>query len=73
MIRRGAGWRPRCAGYRKLTLWTNDCLHAARALYVAEGFQLVKEEPHLSFGKQLTGQYWTLALSPVRGASQERT
>ncbi|HZH05729.1 MAG TPA: bifunctional helix-turn-helix transcriptional regulator/GNAT family N-acetyltransferase [Lautropia sp.] len=54
----------RC-GYRKLTLWTNDCLHAARAIYVAEGFRLVKEEPHLSFGKQLTGQYWALSLSPA--------
>jgi GNAT superfamily N-acetyltransferase len=51
------------SGYRKLTLWTNDCLHAARAIYVAEGFRLVKEEPHVSFGKQLTGQYWALPLS----------
>jgi len=64
LVREAIGFARGC-GYRKLTLWTNDCLHAARAVYVAEGFQLVKEEPHLSFGKQLTGQYWTLALPPT--------
>lgn len=63
LVQEAVEFARRC-GYRKLTLWTNDCLHAARAIYVAEGFRLVKEEPHLSFGKQLTGQYWALPLSP---------
>src|ERR1044072_6431391 len=43
----------RKAGYKKLTLWTNSILHAARKIYVNEGFQLVKEDPHHSFGKDL--------------------
>jgi DNA-binding MarR family transcriptional regulator/GNAT superfamily N-acetyltransferase len=52
----------RAVGYRKLVLWTNDILHAARKIYVAEGFRLVKEEQHHSFGKDLIGQYWELDL-----------
>jgi DNA-binding MarR family transcriptional regulator/GNAT superfamily N-acetyltransferase len=52
----------RAFGYRKLVLWTNDVLHAARRIYVAEGFRLTKEEQHHSFGKDLVGQYWELGL-----------
>ena len=52
----------RAAGYRTLTLWTNDVLTAARAIYQAEGFTLVEEERHHSFGQDLVGQYWSLAL-----------
>jgi DNA-binding MarR family transcriptional regulator/N-acetylglutamate synthase-like GNAT family acetyltransferase len=50
------------AGYRKLTLWTNSVLDAARHIYEVVGFRLVKEEKHISFGHKLTGQYWELAL-----------
>jgi DNA-binding MarR family transcriptional regulator/GNAT superfamily N-acetyltransferase len=52
----------RAKGYRKITLWTNDCLSAARKIYLAGGFNLVKEEAHHSFGKDLVGQTWELDL-----------
>jgi DNA-binding MarR family transcriptional regulator/predicted GNAT family acetyltransferase len=49
-------------GYRKLTLWTNSVLHAARKIYEREGFKLIAEEKHRSFGKDLVGQNWELNL-----------
>lgn len=49
-------------GYRRLVLWTNDCLDAARHIYVKAGFTLVDEERHRSFGKDLVGQTWSLSL-----------
>lgn len=52
----------RAAGYQRMALWTNDILHAARAIYIAEGFKLVAEERHHSFGKDLVGQNWELTL-----------
>jgi DNA-binding MarR family transcriptional regulator/N-acetylglutamate synthase-like GNAT family acetyltransferase len=52
----------RDAGYRRLALWTNDILVSARRIYQAAGFELVKEETHRSFGKDLVGQFWELAL-----------
>ena len=52
----------RRSGYKKLTLWTNDCLVEARHIYEKHGFKLVEEEPHHSFGRDLIGQNWDLPL-----------
>ena len=52
----------RAAGYRKLVLWTQSELTAARAIYAKRGFRKVREEPHHSFGKKLVGEYWELDL-----------
>jgi DNA-binding MarR family transcriptional regulator/N-acetylglutamate synthase-like GNAT family acetyltransferase len=49
-------------GYRRLTLWTNDILVAARHIYQRAGFQLIAEERHHSFGHDLVGQNWELDL-----------
>ena len=50
------------AGYRRMVLWTNEVLVAARAIYVAEGFELVSSEPHESFGARLVGEHWARPL-----------
>ena len=52
----------RAAGYRRLVLWTNDPLAAARRIYLERGFRLVDEERHHSFGAELLGQNYVLAL-----------
>jgi DNA-binding MarR family transcriptional regulator/N-acetylglutamate synthase-like GNAT family acetyltransferase len=52
----------RDTGYRRLSLWTNDVLVAARRIYQSAGFRLVRSEAHHSFGKDLVGEFWELEL-----------
>ena len=52
----------RQASYKKITLWTNSVLDAARYIYEEAGFHLIKEEKHHSFGHDLVGQTWELEL-----------
>jgi DNA-binding MarR family transcriptional regulator/N-acetylglutamate synthase-like GNAT family acetyltransferase len=52
----------RAKGYRKLVLWTQSNLAAAREIYAKSGFRRVKQQPHREFGVRLTGETWELKL-----------
>lgn len=54
----------RAAGYARMTLWTQSCLLAARAIYAARGWQLVVSEPGEAFGVALVSETWERALTP---------
>jgi DNA-binding MarR family transcriptional regulator/ribosomal protein S18 acetylase RimI-like enzyme len=52
----------RAKGYRKLMLWTQSNLEAARAIYKSRGFEHVKSEPHDAYGQRLVSEIWELRL-----------
>jgi DNA-binding MarR family transcriptional regulator/GNAT superfamily N-acetyltransferase len=52
----------RSAGYRKMVLWTQSTLTAARAIYASRGFALKQSEPNPAFGQQLVSETWELKL-----------
>jgi GNAT superfamily N-acetyltransferase len=52
----------RAAGYRKVVLWTQNELVAARRIYAAAGFRCVREESHRSFGTPAVAEVWELKL-----------
>jgi DNA-binding MarR family transcriptional regulator/GNAT superfamily N-acetyltransferase len=50
-------------GYKKIMLWTQSELHAARGIYKNAGFQLVGKKKHDSWGrKELMAETWELKL-----------
>lgn len=57
------------AGYRKISLWTNHPLTAARALYASKGFRKIEEAEHRMFGPPLIGETWELDLAEQASAS----
>jgi GNAT superfamily N-acetyltransferase len=50
------------ARYKKIVLWTQSELVAARRIYEKAGFKLTATEPHHSFGKDLVAETWELKL-----------
>jgi DNA-binding MarR family transcriptional regulator/ribosomal protein S18 acetylase RimI-like enzyme len=50
------------AGYRKITLWTQSELTAAREVYERAGFKRMSRRKHRSFGKSLVAEVWDLKL-----------
>jgi DNA-binding MarR family transcriptional regulator/GNAT superfamily N-acetyltransferase len=53
----------RSVGYKKITLWTQSILLAARHVYQKAGFRLVEEKANFQFGKHLMSQTWELDLT----------
>jgi GNAT superfamily N-acetyltransferase len=49
-------------GYRKMVLWTNANLTAARDIYARRGFRLVTSEPYRGYGHDLVSETWELRL-----------
>jgi GNAT superfamily N-acetyltransferase len=50
-------------GYKKMVLWTQSELDAARHVYKKAGFRVVQRKRHHSFGKDLVAETWELLLS----------
>lgn len=52
----------RSKGYKKMVLWTQSNLTAARAIYAARGFVCVASEANHNFGQYLVSETWELFL-----------
>ncbi len=52
----------RSAGYRKVRLWTQRNLLAARHVYAKAGFEKIDDESHHSFSQDLVAETWELRL-----------
>lgn len=52
----------RDVGYKKIMLWTQSELTAARRIYQAAGFKLVGEKKHQSWNRDLVAETWELKL-----------
>jgi len=51
------------AGYKRIVLWTQENLAAARRLYADAGFIVTARWRHHSFGRDLMAETWELTLS----------
>jgi GNAT superfamily N-acetyltransferase len=49
-------------GYDKVYLWTIDVLHAAKGLYLKNGFKVTEEKRHTMWGVEVNEQRYDLAL-----------
>lgn len=64
----GTGLVERCTafarrtGYKKITLWTQSNLLAARTIYANAGYKCINSEPSHRFGKDLVSETWELKL-----------
>jgi len=52
----------RSADYKKMVLWTDSLLLAARRIYARSGFNLVETQTHSDYGENLTAERWELVL-----------
>jgi DNA-binding MarR family transcriptional regulator/GNAT superfamily N-acetyltransferase len=52
----------RASGYRRITLWTQSELVAARRIYEKAGFQHTGDEKHSLFGPEMVGEVWDITL-----------
>ena len=52
----------RAAGYRRIRLWTQSMLLAARVIYQRAGYLLIASQAHQSFGQDLVGEHWEKSL-----------
>jgi DNA-binding MarR family transcriptional regulator/GNAT superfamily N-acetyltransferase len=52
----------RQAGYKKIVLWTQSELDAARHVYKKAGFHVTERKRHRSFSKDLVAETWELSL-----------
>ena len=50
-------------GYKKIVLWTQSNLAAARGIYQKAGFEVVATDSHEDFGPRLTAETWELRLT----------
>jgi DNA-binding MarR family transcriptional regulator/ribosomal protein S18 acetylase RimI-like enzyme len=60
------------AGYRKIVLWTQNDLDAARHVYRQAGFRVTEEKKHHSFGHDLVAETWELDLGTKKKALQPK-
>ena len=59
----------RRAGYRRSVLWTNGALDAARHIYKAAGYRLVRTDRHDDFGPDPHFEVWRLDLEAAQAVA----